>query len=87
MSDLAEALKYIPGNKSLILFSSRNLGATATKLGKEFADASTPVYTINTQNWKIYRILELFVKKKYLWTNHPLKKMSQASGGKYFADI
>ncbi len=87
MSDLANALKYVPGNKSLILFSSRNLGATATKLGKEFADASTPVYTINTQNWKIYRIIELFIKKKYIWTNHPLKKMSEASGGKYFADI
>lgn len=87
MSDLAEALKYIPGNKSLILFSSRNLGATATKLGKEFADASTPVYTINTQNWKMEGVIQLFVKKKYLWTDHPLKKMSQASGGKYFADI
>ena len=87
MSDLAQALKYIPGNKSLILFSSRNLGATATKLGKEFADASTPVYTINTQNWKIESVINLSIKKKHIWTNHPLKKMSQASGGKYFADI
>lgn len=87
MSDLAQALKYIPGNKSLILFSSRNLGATATKLGKEFADASTPVYTINTKNWRMEGVIQWFVKKKYLWTNHPLKKMSQASGGKYFADI
>ena len=87
MSDLAQALKYIPGNKSLILFSSRNLGATATKLGKEFADASTPVYTINTQNWKMEGVIQLFVKKKYIWTDHSLKKMSQASGGKYFADI
>jgi len=87
MSDLAQALKYIPGNKSLILFSSRNLGSTATKLGKEFADASTPVYTINTQNWKMEGVIQYFVKKKHLWTDHPLKKMSEASGGKYFADI
>ena len=87
MSDLAQALKYVPGNKSLILFSSRNLGSTAEKLGKEFADASTPVYTINTQNWKIFGIINLSIKKKHIWTNHPLEKMSQASGGKYFADI
>ena len=87
MSDLALALKYVPGNKSLILFSSRNLGPTATKLGKEFADASTPVYTINTQNWKMEGVINFFVKKKYIWKNHPLEKMSEASGGKYFADI
>jgi VWFA-related protein len=87
MTDLAQALKYIPGNKSLILFSSRNLGATSTKLGNEFADASTPVYTINTQNWIVEGVINSSVKKKHIWTNHPLEKMSQASGGKYFADI
>jgi len=32
MFDLAQALKYIPGNKSLIFFTSRNLGPVATKL-------------------------------------------------------
>ena len=35
MSDLAEALKYIPGNKSLIFFSGRNLGPVYRKLGQE----------------------------------------------------
>ena len=87
MFDLANALKYIPGNKSLLLFSSRNLGPTAEKLGQEFANASTPVYTINTQNWRVDGVINLSVKKKYIWKNHPLEKMSTASGGKYFADI
>lgn len=87
MIDLAQALKYIPGNKSLLLFSSRNLGTTSTNLGKEFADASTPVYTINTQNWIVESVINSSVKKKHIWTNHPLEKMSEASGGKYFADI
>ena len=63
MSDLAQALKYVPGNKSLILFSSRNLGSTATKLGKEFADASTPVYTINTQTGR-WRVSLIFSSRK-----------------------
>jgi len=43
MFDLTQALKYIPGNKSLIIFSARSLGPYAAKLGKEFASASTPV--------------------------------------------
>jgi VWFA-related protein len=88
MIDLAQAFKYIPGNKSIILFTARNLGS---KIGKEFASASTPVYTVNTRNWIVKRIpipgMRLSVKEKYIWTDHPLKDLAQASGGKYFADI
>lgn len=87
ISDLAQALRYIPGNKSLIFFTGRNLGPVATKLGKEFASASTPVYTVNTRNWIVKRIMRLSIKKKYIWEDHPLKEMALASGGKYFADI
>lgn len=87
MIDLAQAFKYIPGNKSIILFTARNLGSS---IGKEFANASTPVYTVNTQNWivkKVKALGRLRVKEKYIWTDHPLKDLAQASGGKYFADI
>ena len=88
MIDLAQAFKYIPGNKSIILFTARNLGS---KIGKEFASASTPVYTVNTRNWIVKRIpipgMRLSVKEKYIWTDHPLQELAQASGGKYFADI
>ena len=84
MIDLAQAFKYIPGNKSIILFTARNLGS---KIGKEFASASTPVYTVNTRNWIVKGIIQSSVKEKYIWTDHPLKDLAQASGGKYFADI
>lgn len=87
MFDLAQALKYISGNKSLIFFTGRNIGSHATKLGKEFASASTPVYTVNTKNWIQKRVLRLSVKEKYDWTDHPLKELALASGGKHFADI
>ncbi len=86
MYDLTQALKYIPGNKSLIIFTSRNLGSNASKLGKEFASASTPVYTVNTRNW-IRQGVFTSIKKKYIWTDHPLQDLALASGGKYFADI
>jgi VWFA-related protein len=87
MFDLASALKYIPGNKSLIFFTGRNLGPVAAKLGKEFASASTPVYTVNTRNWIVKGIMRSSVKEKYIWANHPLKELALASGGKYFADV
>ncbi|MEW6456159.1 MAG: VWA domain-containing protein [Acidobacteriota bacterium] len=87
MSDLAQALKYVPGNKSLVLFSGWNLGSSATILGKEFASSSTPVYTINTKNWIEKGVLTLSIKEKFIWTDHPLKELALVSGGKYFADV
>jgi len=87
MYDLTQALKYIPGNKSMVIFTSRNLGPNASKLGKEFASASTPVYTVNTRNWVREGVMTLSVKKKHLQTDHPLQDLALASGGKYFADI
>jgi VWFA-related protein len=86
MFDLTQALKYVPGNKSLIIFTARNLGPNASRLGKEFASASTPVYTVNTQNW-IRQGVFTSIKKKHIWTEHPLQDLARESGGKYFADI
>jgi VWFA-related protein len=87
MSDLAEALKYVPGNKSLLFFSGRNLGPIYKKLGREFATASTPVYTVNTKNWIRQGVISLSVKKKHIWENHSLMELALTSGGKYFPDI
>jgi VWFA-related protein len=87
MFDLSQALKYIPGNKSLIIFTGRNLGPNASKLGKEFASASTPVYTVNTKNWIRKSVWRLSIKKKHIWKDHPLQDLALESGGKYFADI
>jgi VWFA-related protein len=84
MSELANALQYIPGSKNLLLFSSQ---AINKDIGREFAAANTPVFTINTKNWIERNLILLSVKKKYTYTEHPLKEFALASGGQYFADI
>ncbi len=87
MFDLTQALKYIPGNKSLIIFTGRSLGPNASRLGKEFASVNTPVYPINTRNWIRHSIWRLSIKKKHIWKEHPLQDLALASGGKYFPDV
>ena len=85
MFDLAETLKYVPGNKSLVLFSGRDIG-TAKALGQSFASSGTPVYAVNTKNW-IMKGFSIQVKEKHIWDEHSLKDLALASGGEYFADI
>ena len=81
LKEVAEVFKTIPGNKSLILFSSRAIGP---EIGKLFGAIGTAVYAINTQDWML---LPTGDKVKHIWWDHPLKDMAAASGGKYFADI
>ncbi len=85
MEDLVEVFKTIPGQKSLILFTSRNLGANAERLGKLFGAVGTTVFAVNTQDWKMSPIGG--AKIHFIWVDHSLKDLSIASGGKYFADI
>ena len=84
LAEIAEIFKTIPGHKSLILFTARDFGPEAERLGRLFGAAGTAVYSVNTQDWKMGPLL---TKVKYIWTNHSLKDLSAASGGKYFADI
>ncbi len=84
LAEIAEIFKTIPGHKSLILFTARNLGPEAERLGRLFGASGTAVYTVNTQDWKMG---PFGTKFKHIWTDHSLKIMSAASGGKYFADI
>jgi len=81
LTDVAEVFKTIPGNKSLILFSSREI---PREIGSLFGAIGTPVYAINTQDWMFVATGD---KVKHIWQEHPLKDMAAASGGKYFADI
>lgn len=84
MKDLAETFKTIPGPKSLILFSSRNLGRAWEYLGRMFGETGTAVFAVNTQDWKT----SFFgTKVPHVWHDHSLKSVAEASGGKYFADI
>ncbi len=86
MSELAKAMRYIPGSKNLLFFSGRSAYIEKT-LGREFAASNTPVFTVNTKNWIVKGIYQLSIKKKYIYTEHSLKEFALASGGQYFADI
>jgi len=85
MDDLIEVFKTIPGNKSLVLFTARDLGRDAERLGRLFGAAGTTVFAVNTQDWKISPMGG--AKVHYIWEDHSLKDLASASGGKYFADI
>ncbi len=84
MSELAKALQYIPGSKNLLFFSGRGVSPA---IGREFAAANTPVFTVNTKNWIQKGVYRVSIKEKYIWEEHPLKEFSLASGGQYYADI
>ena len=84
LAEIAEIFKTIPGSKNLVLFTARNMGSEAEKIGQLFGAAGTAVFAVNTQDWKMG---PFGTKFKYLWNDHSLKDLSVASGGKYFADI
>jgi VWFA-related protein len=84
MKDLVEVCKIMPGNKSLIVFSARPMGMEAPVLGRMFGAAGTTVFVVNTQDWAVS---SLGHKYKYVWEDHPLRDLAEASGGAYFADI
>jgi VWFA-related protein len=85
LEDLIEVFKAISGVKSLILFTSRDLGREAERLGRLFGAAGTTVFAVNTQDWKMSPMGG--AKVHFIWEDHPLKDLAAASGGRYFADI
>jgi len=85
MLDLVEVFKTIPGTKSLVLFTARDMGPDAERLGKLFGSSGTTVFAVNTQDWKASPMGG--AKVHFIWWDHSLKDLSAASGGKYFADI
>lgn len=84
LAEIAEIFKTIPGSKNLVLFTARNMGPDAERMGRLFGAAGTAVFAVNTQDWKMG---PFGTKFKYIWNDHSLKDLSAASGGKYFADI
>lgn len=85
LQDLVEVLRTIPGQKNLVLFTARDMGPDAERLGKLFGAAGTTVFAVNTQDWKASPMGG--AKVHFIWWDHSLKDLSAASGGKYFADI
>ena len=86
IKEFTKSLRYIPGNKNIILFSQGFSGSLMNDrydssfrdlfedMCKELASSSTPVYTVNT-----YPLL-----KRNIWQGDSLKMLSGLSGGKYF---
>jgi VWFA-related protein len=80
MKELAQAMRYIPGTKSVVYFSTRIPGKDVSW---QFAEANATIYAVNTNSGAgPSRMKEL---KKL--QGEALKDFAEASGGHYFADV
>lgn len=80
MKELAQAMRYIPGTKSVIYFSTRVPGPEVSRL---FAEANATIYAVNTNSGAgPKRMMEIKERQ-----GEALKAFAEASGGHYFADI
>ncbi len=81
-TELAKALRYIPGYKNVIFFSGGRLGASQyNMMGREFSASNSPVFAVNSMKSRA----SSYRKKEE--GEDPLKVLSDVSGGKYFEDI
>ena len=84
LTDLTKIMQYIPGNKSVLYFSSRSFGR---EIGRQFASSNTPVFTVNSHKWKNTGALTLREREARKRAEHHLQEFSVASGGQYFPDV
>jgi len=74
VTEVGKALRYIPGQKNIILFSGGRF-EKAEEMGREFAASNSPVFAVNT------------VKTLTPDSPSPLIALSEISGGKYFHNV
>lgn len=74
VTEVGKALRYIPGQKNIILFSGGRF-EKAEEMGREFAASNSPVFTVDTMKPQISNVPS------------PLKTLSEISGGKYFHNV
>ena len=86
MMELAKAIKYVSGTKSVVYFSMRTPGKEVSRL---FVEANATIYAVNTNSVPAQgggadagRMREL--KKRQ---GEALKDFAAASGGHYFAEV
>lgn len=89
----AKSLRYIPGYKNIIFFSSGidrtflydsddpSIRYELEGLSRELSTSSCPVYTVNTEGMKA------LAKPAQQRGDHSLRMISELSGGKYFHDV
>lgn len=86
MSDLARALRYIPGYKNILYFSqggsvsNRETRRLLEEMSREFAAANAPLYTINTETPDPFN-------PKGTQGEPALALVAQLSGGKSYKEI
>jgi VWFA-related protein len=81
MSELATAMRFIPGSKSVVYFSTRVPGQ---EVGRLFAEANATVFAVNTNSVRPdgpARVRRLKDEQ-----GEALRSFSESSGGSYFAD-
>ena len=89
----AKSLRYIPGYKNIIFFSSGidraflydsndpSIRYELEGLSRELSTSSCPVYTVNTEG------MRALAKPHASRGDHSLRMISDLSGGKYFMDV
>jgi len=89
----AKSLRYIPGYKNIIFFSSGidrtllydsddpSIRYELEGLSRELSTSSCPVYTVNTEG------MRALAKPAEGRGDHSLRMISDLSGGKYFMDV
>jgi len=82
MSELATAMKFIPGSKSIVYFSTRVPGG---EVGRLFAEANATVFAVNTNS--VLKSGPTRIKKLKEQQGEALRDFSEASGGRYFSEV
>jgi VWFA-related protein len=86
MSELAKSMKYVPGSKSVVYFSTRTPGK---EVGRLFAEANAPIYAVNTSSVPpkgggVGAGQRREMKERQ---GEALKSFAETSGGHYFAEV
>jgi len=86
MAELAKAMRYVPGSKSVIYFSMRTPGKD---VGRLFAESNTTLYAINTNSVPPSGggVGAGKRRERKHRQGEALKAFAEASGGHYFADV
>jgi hypothetical protein len=80
LKELAQAMQYIWGTKSVIYFSTRIPGPDVSRL---FAEANATIYAVNTASGAGPSRMKKLKEKQ----GEALKDFAAASGGHYFAEV
>jgi VWFA-related protein len=86
MAELAKAMRYVPGSKSVVYFSMRTPGKD---VGRLFAESNTTIYAVNTNSAPPKGGGPGAGQRRELKNRQgeALKAFAEASGGHYFANV